>query len=567
MEALAQPLQSEEDDLNAVNLALALKICILLFSLISNFLQNAGAPEQQLLEASLALALHRLKAIEMTSSTSNSTVLAVLVRRSEGLQCRPRRAGRCMQELEQCSCLSLGFIPTVPESSLEQNFKNGAEINVFHTMTPGDEPQGNARAEREVAMVKERMRTALRAAGAPDHYWPLAFRFGVEQRHRQQLLGFGIRCPSLMPFGCKAIAKRKTWHQRADPFKWPTLSVKLWGPASGMTASSNGYFVEDAEGKFFRTTVVYPHVDEAKFQGDGVPFHAQGSAEEACVDGEWDHRDEDKAGLHPNELEFLIEEVAQLERDFPEQSQTQGGQGLETGEQVVSLQRRSKNSAPDDEDQPGSLPGGEEDVKWILEKASKSTSLQEAINSFDALLEKTADKQFLAIVPHDQPRRRYFEKAPPRIENGQPVVYKMEAKDGNQRGSKTGAPDTGKDGNQRGSKTGAPDTGKDRNQSIEPLPCTSSSAQHCHQSGSVTVNNGRGENGLERELQKIRVEEGMEHLLLKQHQSLMKWIKEVAAEIAEGNASQDEVQCAIQARFEAGQMENYLNIAKGLGFG
>ena len=520
-----------------------------------------------------------------------------------------------MQELEQCSCLSLGFIPTVPESSLEQNFKNGAEINVFHTMTPGDEPQGNARAEREVAMVKERMRTALRAAGAPDHYWPLAFRFGVEQRHRQQLLGFGIRCPSLMPFGCKAIAKRKTWHQRADPFKWPTLSVKLWGPASGMTASSNGYFVEDAEGKFFRTTVVYPHVDEAKFQGDGVPFHAQGSAEEACVDGEWDHRDEDKAGLHPNELEFLIEEVAQLERDFPEQSQTQGGQGLETGEQVVSLQRRSKNSAPDDEDQPGSLPGGEEDVKWILEKASKSTSLQEAINSFDALLEKTADKQFLAIVPHDQPRRRYFEKAPPRIENGQPVVYKMEAKDGNQRGSKTGAPDTGKDGNQRGSKTGAPDTGKDgnqrgsktgapdtgkdgnqrgsktgapdtgkdgnqrgsktgapdtgkdRNQSIEPLPCTSSSAQHCHQSGSVTVNNGRGENGLERELQKIRVEEGMEHLLLKQHQSLMKWIKEVAAEIAEGNASQDEVQCAIQARFEAGQMENYLNIAKGLGFG
>jgi len=40
----------------------------------------------------------------------------------------------------------------------------------------------------------------------------------------------------------------------------------------------------------------------------------------------------------------------------------------------------------------------------------------------------------------------------------------MEAKDGNQRGSKTGVPDTGKDRNQRGSKTGVPDTGKDRNQ-------------------------------------------------------------------------------------------------------
>lgn len=145
----------------------------------------------------------------------------------------------------------------MPESSGAKFQKWCRDRDVFPTMTPGDEPQGNARAEREVAMVKERMRTALRAAGAPDHYWPLAFRFGVEQRHRQQLLGFGIRCPSLMPFGRKAIAKRKTWHQRADPFKWPTLSVKLWGPASGMTASSNGYFVEDAEGKFFRTTVVY----------------------------------------------------------------------------------------------------------------------------------------------------------------------------------------------------------------------------------------------------------------------------------------------------------------------
>lgn len=110
--------------------------------------------------------------------------------------------------------------------------------DLYHTMSPGDEPQSNARAEREVGMVKARMRTALRAGGAPDHFWPLAFRFGVEQRHRQQLQALGIQCPSLLPLGCKAIARRKTWHQRADPFRWPTLRVKLWGPASGMTASS-----------------------------------------------------------------------------------------------------------------------------------------------------------------------------------------------------------------------------------------------------------------------------------------------------------------------------------------
>ncbi len=379
--------------------------------------------------------------------------------------------------------------------------KRCQDRDVFHTMTPGDEPQSNARAEREVAMIKQRMRVALKAANAPDHFWPLAFRFGVEQRHRQQLLTLGIQCPSMLPFGCKAVARKKTWHQRADPFKWPTLKVRLWGPASGMTASSNGYFVQDGEGKFFRTTVVHPHVDELKFQGE--------------------------------------EDQKQQGQGDEDQQQAQGEVGLEPGEQLLSQQ----------EEQPGSLPGGEEEeieiedvieekkeqesghkgpgereVKKIIEETSRSATIQDVINSFDILIEKAADKQFLAIVPHDQPRRRYLKKAPPKLEGGQPVVYKVKL--------------------------------DEWIQDTDPLPCSSSPAQHCNQSGAVTVNNGRGESELEEELEEVRKEVSFEHLLLNQHQSLTRW--EVASEIVDGNASPEEVQCAIQARSEAGQMENLL---------
>ena len=72
------------------------------------------------------------------------------------------------------------------------------------------------------------------------------------------------------------------------------------------------------------------------------------------------------------------------------------------------------------------------------------------------------------------------------------------------------------------------------------------------------MNNGRGESELEEEVEEVRREVSFEHLLLNQHQSLTKWIREVASEIVDGNALPEEVKCAIQARSEAGQMENLL---------
>ncbi len=128
--------------------------------------------------------------------------------------------------------------------------------DLFHTMCSGDSPQENARAEKEVGIVKAQMRKLLVAARAPIQFWPLAFRQSVEYRQRCQLDRMGIRLPQLLPFGATAMVRRKEWHHRADPFRWPMMKVRLWGPAGDMAASAQGYFVQGEDGKFFRSTVV-----------------------------------------------------------------------------------------------------------------------------------------------------------------------------------------------------------------------------------------------------------------------------------------------------------------------
>ena len=123
-------------------------------------------------------------------------------------------------------------------------------------MCSGDSPQENSRAEKEVGEVKTQMRRLLLAARAPIQFWPLAFRQSVEQRQRHQLGCLGINLPALLPFGSTACVRRKEWHHRADPFRWPRMKVRLWGPAGDMAASAQGYFVQGQDGRFFRSTVV-----------------------------------------------------------------------------------------------------------------------------------------------------------------------------------------------------------------------------------------------------------------------------------------------------------------------
>ena len=163
------------------------------------------------------------------------------------------------------------------------------ERDIFHTMTSGDDAANNSRAEREVGWLKARTRTLLLATKSEATKWPLALRQASEERMRCQLKGFGIETPKLLPFGAKVVVRKKTWHHREDRsgLKWPMKKATLWGPACDMSASSKAYYVEDQEGRFFRTTVVHEvgRVDQPLEEGEKPSeLGALGSVEDATRD-------------------------------------------------------------------------------------------------------------------------------------------------------------------------------------------------------------------------------------------------------------------------------------------
>ena len=163
------------------------------------------------------------------------------------------------------------------------------ERDIFHTMTAGDDAANNSRAEREVGWLKSRVRTLLLATKSESTKWPLALRQACEERMRSQLKGFGIETPRLLPFGAKVVVRKKTWHHREEKsgLKWPMKKATLWGPASDMSASSKAYYVEDQEGRFFRTTVVHEvgRVSQPLVEGEEPSeLGALGSVEDATRD-------------------------------------------------------------------------------------------------------------------------------------------------------------------------------------------------------------------------------------------------------------------------------------------
>ena len=115
--------------------------------------------------------------------------------------------------------------------------------SIYHTTSAGDESQGNGRAESEIGVVKNRIRTVMLAAKAAPNFWPLAAYHCGEERHRQQLQQFGIRLPPMVPFGTSALARTKRWHKRTedDPgWSRPMQRIQVWGPAWQMSPSFQG---------------------------------------------------------------------------------------------------------------------------------------------------------------------------------------------------------------------------------------------------------------------------------------------------------------------------------------
>ena len=131
-----------------------------------------------------------------------------------------------------------------------------ARKGLYCTYSAGDEPCGNARAEREIGVLRGRCRALMKSTRLDPSLWALAFRHAGEERLRDQLWQVGVATPTLLPFGAQAMVKKKTWFRRADPWKWPMTSVTILGPAGDMSMTSGGYYCRDDEGRFFRSTVV-----------------------------------------------------------------------------------------------------------------------------------------------------------------------------------------------------------------------------------------------------------------------------------------------------------------------
>ena len=106
-----------------------------------------------------------------------------------------------------------------------------------HCFTAGDEPTGN---------------TSL--LDCPSVIGPQHSGMQRKKRHRGQLGAFGLDLPRLIPYGCKAMVRTKTWHRRWDAWKHPMIEATVMGPAEGMASSAGAYWVM-TDGHGFRTTV------------------------------------------------------------------------------------------------------------------------------------------------------------------------------------------------------------------------------------------------------------------------------------------------------------------------
>ena len=189
---------------------------------------------------------------------------------------------------------------------------------IWHTTSAGDEAQGNSRAEAEINIIKNRVRTVMAASKAPNHFWPLAAYHCGEERHRSQLQTFGIRLPPMVPFGTKAMAKTKRWHKRIedDPgWSKPMQKIQVWGPAWQMSPSSRGYYVE-ADGKFLRTTVVVQCVEPPADLQPQIP--EENTVDElfraAGIGDEYEPTDDEEA------LQDLFQEAADDDKEVVVQS-------------------------------------------------------------------------------------------------------------------------------------------------------------------------------------------------------------------------------------------------------
>ena len=283
-----------------------------------------------------------------------------------------------------------------------------AQQGLYCTYTAGDEPCGNARAEREIGVLRGRCRALMKSTRLDPGLWALAFRQAGEERLRDQLWQVGVVTPTLLPFGSRAMVKKKTWFQRADPWKWPMTPVTLLGPAGDMSLTSGGYYCRDNEGRFFRSTVVV------------IPKQ------------------------HATTAQALEAEISRLQEveDSQARDAHPGGDGLQRGGDVdgpVIFEAEAEQSSRFED--PGVKPWGAEDIfeayqlrrqsahesTGVSQSAPESTGVSQSAHeskrisqsvheegqqlSQDVVMAERAEQDVLVVL--DPPTRRIFGKSTP----------------------------------------------------------------------------------------------------------------------------------------------------------
>ena len=115
---------------------------------------------------------------------------------------------------------------------------------------------------------------------------------GVQKEDENPKVFLRLETPMLIPFGATAVAKRKTWENRSQPWKWLFQKVRSWGPASDMSITSRGHFLQTEDGNFIRSKRLY-FLDSSHFLATTGWSWAEWNQTSAvnkalcCNDGPW----------------------------------------------------------------------------------------------------------------------------------------------------------------------------------------------------------------------------------------------------------------------------------------
>ena len=165
--------------------------------------------------------------------------------------------------------------------------------DIYHTRSEALVPQTNGAAERGVRWFKTRAKVLLAEAEVPLKYWTLAMQHAANRRVHERL---GITKPTLLPFGCNVMIRRKIFGNNK---KYDLTDRWEQGKYLGMSDSIKGGAVVLRETRMLtetlnlRTGVVDPRALLASGEDDGRGVFYEG--EVPIIDlPEADHRIREK---------------------------------------------------------------------------------------------------------------------------------------------------------------------------------------------------------------------------------------------------------------------------------